>query len=356
MGTLRKIFFEVSGKALGLAWSNFRLVLKWWITYVGGAFGSLWSFKTNVFEKYPFVRILLAFFVLAFSLFLLLFLRFFFIESWRKYILLRRESIYGNAIVLLSQSFSKLHSLRKKKTLEKKEVKDVLEAFCDNLSAIYEKKTKSKCGVSIKVFSQCYSDLNFQSEVFTLCRNENTRSRYTNRVEPIHTIARNTGYQRILSNFYSDKKDQLYFLCNDLPGYGEYDNSSFDVYPALPDDAKRDVTIRRDKWPLEYKSELIVALTPMEPENVTEFHVVGFLCIDCKLDKGEIFEEKYDVALVRGVADGVYDLIKNYFFIKTQEDGSHNSSHQEPKREEGSLDSEARRRQIIPHKKRRQQS
>jgi hypothetical protein len=294
-------------------------------TYLFGSIGSFYSTKEkllisiqNTFviflNESPWIKAGLFFIIVLVILFIYYQFKQFSLQAWRKWILIKRESVYGNAIVLLSNAYSKIHKNRNKElTLE--EVKSILEDFCDKIREIYEFKTKAKCSVSIKTIIDLQegdNGINFDTGVVNLCRDSKCKKRYDQDYENIeHKIANNTCYQRIISKFFSNKTTEMYFLCNDLSGLNDYENSSFLLYPDYTKEIREDETKRRSNWPLKYKSELVVSLTPLEKETQTNFPILGFLCIDCELEKKEVFNSYYDVPLLLGISDGLYDFIKS---------------------------------------------
>ena len=118
-----------------------------------------------------------------------------------------RESIYGDAIILLRDSFSKVHSLRKCEEIGDNEFTETMVVFCNNLKNIFEKKTKSKCSVSIKVPTK--GSINEQSSVRNLCRDSiATKTRDTDLYRKVnHTIIGNTPYQKIVNNILKGNKE-----------------------------------------------------------------------------------------------------------------------------------------------------
>lgn len=277
-------------------------------------FKDLNDFSSNFMSDYPILKGLIFLFIFLTFLFLFYQIKQFCLYSWRKYILVKRESVYGNAIVLLSQAYANIHSNRYKE-LEIIEVKTILVDFCDKIREIYEFKTKSTCSVSIKIIlniPESNSSISYDTQVVNLVRDSSCKNRYTNEYERIkHNIANNTCFQRIVAKFFSNKYNEMYFLSNDIPSINDYDNSSFQLYPNYTDDLTKTEKSRREHYPLAYRSELVVSLAPLRIEEKTTFPILGFLCVDCQLENQQVFDSKYDIPLMQGVADGLYDFIKN---------------------------------------------
>ena len=276
-------------------------------------FKDLNDFSSNFMSDSLVLKALLFLFIFLILLFLFYQIKQFCLYSWRKYILIKRESVYGNAIVLLSQAYANIHSNRYKE-LETTEVKTILVDFCDKIRDIYEFKTKSKCSVSIKIMinlPESDSSISYDTQVVNLVRDSSCLNRYTNEYERVkHNIANNTCFQRIVAKFFSNKYNEMFFLSNDIPSIDDYDNSSFQLYPKYTDNLTKTEKSRRKHYPLEYRSELVVSLAPLKIEEKINFPILGFLCVDCQLENQQVFDSKYDIPLMQGVADGLYDFIK----------------------------------------------
>jgi hypothetical protein len=204
-----------------------------------------------------------------------------------------RESIYGDAIILLRDSFSKVHSLRKCEEIGDNEFTETMVVFCNNLKNIFEKKTKSKCSVSIKVPTK--GSINEQSSVRNLCRDSiATKTRDTDLYRKVnHTIIGNTPYQKIVNNILKGNKEKLHYLNNDINANGDYENTSREAY---------------ENGILPYSSELVYPLLPFTWDRKTNnYDCIGFICVDCETKNS--FDDKYDVGIISGVADGIYDII-----------------------------------------------
>ena len=155
------------------------------------------------------------------------------------------------------------------------------------------KKQKKKCSVSIKVPTK--GSVDSATHMHNLCRDSiATKTRDTDVYRKTnHTIIGNTAYQKIVNNILKGNKDKFYYLNNNINGNNDYENTSKDVYA----DGK-----------LPYESELVYPIIPLSWEKgTTSYECIGFICVDC--EEKDVFDNKYDVAIVSGVADGIYDII-----------------------------------------------
>lgn len=325
---MRKLILEVLAKSFGNGWQNFITRLKGFSIWLVGSAGSFFSTQKNLissdllpwwplFEDW-YVNIVFVLFLIIIITFSFYQIKHFFIESWRKWVLVKRESIYGRAIVLLAEGYSQIHA-NQGKNIDDKETKEILTSFCDNIKEIFDYKTKSTSSVSIKVITDFKNEnqvVNLQSIVTNLVRNTKAEDRDSANYNAIeHTIAKNTCYQYIITNYFSGNKNhKLHFLSNDLPSLEEYENSSFEQYQSFVTNHKEGSKSRRNNWPLEYRSELVVPISPSDSENLKELAILGFLCIDCCLERKEVFNEEYDIPMIKGVADGLYGFIKEKLY------------------------------------------
>ncbi len=325
------LLLEIIKESFFIANSFFLKSFKKVRTWLFGSAGALYATKDKLIKDLGdnsffslignnvYFKIIFFVLIIMCVIFLWFQIKMFFITAWRKWILIKRESVYGNAIIQLSKGYSQIHSNRNK-ILTVDQVKSILIDFCNCIREIYEFKTKAKCSVSIKTFIDLKDEnngINFDTRVVNLCRDNSCKKRYTNEYETTdHTIANNTCYQKIISKFFSDRHEEMFFLSNDLLSIDDYDNSSFNLFPDFTDEIRKNGELRRMHWPLKYKSEIVVSLSPLEKQESLGFPILGFLCVDCELEKKEVFDSKYDVPLLKGVADGLYDFIKLNLYSK----------------------------------------
>jgi len=203
-----------------------------------------------------------------------------------------KESVYGDAIIRLRESFGKVHYYRKTVGYQDKEFMDASIDFCNGLKEIFDKITKSNCSVSIKVPTQ--SHVNESTVLKNLCRDSaNYKKRKTEDYENTsHTILGNTCFSKALNNVLK-KSSKRYYINNDIPNSKDYENTSRGCFTDTED--------------LPYKSELVHAIVPLHNSDDSNITCHGFLCVDS--DKTNSFDEKYAVAIVEGVTDGIYDII-----------------------------------------------
>lgn len=201
------------------------------------------------------------------------------------------ESDWGAAIVILKDAYADIHFLRKSEYGDE-ELIATLQQLCDKLKLIFDKKTGADCGVSIKVpiqVTQAPETFEFRN----LCRDSKHRQRDTEQYGHIrHTVIGNTPYTNIINSIISNS-ESLAYVNNNIQKTEDYHNTSIDCYP--------------DKK-LPYNSEIVYPIVPVKNEG-GRYAMCGFICIDCPNTGAFIKNGGYEVPMIQGVADGIYDLI-----------------------------------------------
>lgn len=212
------------------------------------------------------------------------------------------DSIWGKAIVDLKDAYSEIHFIRKKEQFDDNEFMRTMILFCDTLKKIFDRKTKANCCVSIKV--PVTEDEQLETlEVKNLCRDTLHTHRDTAQYASIrHSIIGNTPYQKIVNKLLKGNQKNLAYINNDIEHTPGYDNTSIECYP---------------NGILPYKSELVYPIIPIKVINSNNIKMKGFICIDCD-QKNKFDENRYDIPMVEGIADGIYDL-----FVKRNKDRNH---------------------------------
>lgn len=205
------------------------------------------------------------------------------------------DSIWGEAIVDLKKGYAQVHYLRKQGEISDEDFMKTLISFCNILKTIFDRKTKGNCCVSIKVPVGQFDSIEAWS-LGNLCRDEFHHERDTQQyAETKHTVIGNTPYTVILNSLLNVKSRPLpFYVNNDIEGTKDYMNTSRELHQ----EAQR------------YKSELVHAIVPILGDHEYRHELLGFLCVDC--DKKDAFDiQRYDIPMVEGIVDGIYDIIKS---------------------------------------------
>lgn len=232
-------------------------------------------------------------------IFIIRFLLIFVKESFKYIHEVYQNSIFGNAIILLNECFASLNEYRKKNTHDDEEFMKAMILLCNNLKIIFTDIAKNECAVSIKV--PIANIWNNETLIMNLVRDSDHSSRDTKEyMETEHTLLGNTAFTFCLHKV-SSNNDLKAFINNSVNNSKNYVNTSMPLHK----DQK-----------LPYNSELVYPIVPINM-NHKQHSCLGFICIDSP--KENAFNTKYEVAIVKGVADGIYDIINTRNQFKLSE-------------------------------------
>lgn len=219
----------------------------------------------------------------------------------------RKKTKYADAYGAINIGFSHLHRLRRIETPAISQILPELEKLCDEVSNAFGKIYGCKIGVCIKFI---VND-NGRPRCETLVRdsNSNAQNRKSGSQDTTkHWINLNSDFEFIYNNFDNDNVDTSYYLEQHLHNCHDYKNTRImtgwkppKVFLLLEKYA------RKWNWPLPYKSTLIVPIVPLIANEQSQEAIRGFLCADSP-NEG-IFNNYYDVDIMKGVADGIYNQI-----------------------------------------------
>jgi len=228
------------------------------------------------------VLVILMIFLLRFSYF-----------ASKYYNIYGRKNLYGEAIRHLQEGFSAIHWLRSQE-IDKEKFISAMEFLLDKLKIIFEAKTKSECSVSIKI-PTLTGKMSSETKIINICRDTNSGDRNTEAyIKKPHLISANTCFNNICDGLANS--GDYFYVNNNIPKSEDYKNSSTSTY-------------KHNKLP--YVSEIVVPLIPLyvtEADTETELIALGFLCVDS--NKTNVFDTRYDLDILQGVAEGIYDIIK----------------------------------------------
>jgi hypothetical protein len=282
---------------------SFRWTIwKWLVTgSIGALIGTL-TFGEKIFKLSAYNSILyglIGLLILYIIRFILIFIK----ESLKYYHEVYRNSKYGDAIVILKDSFALTHYYRKTPGHNDKEFMKAMMSFCNNLREIFKNILNDECSVSIKVPLKDLS-VKEHSILSNLTRDISHNSRDTEKYKLVkHTLIGNTAFTYVFNKVISNSKEK-YYINNKVNNTENYINTSKECY---------------ENGVLPYNSELVIPIVPIFNESPQHYDCLGFICVDTA--KKGAFASKYDIAIMEGVADGIYDLIsiRNNSINKNQE-------------------------------------
>ncbi len=223
----------------------------------------------------------------------------------------RKRSRYINIFEELNIGFSIMHSMERDDFENSNNVYDNFQRFCTSISNAFSKINGHHCGVCIKILKRGYGK-NARPQVLTYCRDE--KSALTRPVgnceRSEHWLDKNSDFDFIYNNSGSNSKtDQLYFFANFLPWKYNYNNTRLDKeWPPFKSIKGLNIIIRQLLWPLTYRSTIVVPIFPLFANEKAQEKLGGFLCIDSP--KNIAFDKKYDIEILKGLADGIYNKIR----------------------------------------------
>jgi hypothetical protein len=301
-GTSKKI----AGEALKTAYSFTK---QWYFGTVGAAiaifFTAQRAFTLEIWQSiFVGVGTIIAGFIIRFITA--------FIVLYRKEKRLHSVDNYGEAILHLKDAFARIHELRKMNNPGKQDLINTLTFVCGKLKDVYDKVTGKSCSICIKVIADD-SPMGVKTELMTLCRDPKTGGNHKRTVvdkhpDVHHSIFKNTCFLNFFQHL--GKADGKFYLNNNLPDTRGYENTSFEVHGPVPAEAV--TTAQRDKeWPLPYKSELVVPISPLNYNHTAEDTLAyGFISVDS--NETNAFNNRYDPGMLQGVADGIFDILHLY--------------------------------------------
>lgn len=241
---------------------------------------------------------------------------------------LKEEEGYGLAIRELYIAFSILNQYFYKKRSQKEkskdeaedEIKNIIKSFCNCLSEIYTKKIGAKCSVSIKLIEGNFEKHRLESIVKNFERDKDSTDRDNdkNYSEHEHKVSNNTCFYEIVNGFINSEEDSLFYINPSLSKDVKYKTSSLDCkvkHLSRKEKKKngnglKDLKERPKIWNkyISYESEIVVPL--LLANKPFESGLLGFLCLDSEIENA--FNEEFDIPLIKGVADGIYEIITDF--------------------------------------------
>lgn len=224
-----------------------------------------------------------------------------------------RKVRYAEVLPHINLGFSYLHEEIRSDHPDLEKIATTCERICTQLTHAFSIISGTPCSISIKVLSQ-KKDIgkdNTKIKVLTLARDQQSASfrGYPSHVD--HWLDENTDF-RILLEMISTPRGR-YFFCNQLPFRKNYQNTSIAQYGGEPkawNIPGWKHFVRHWRWPLPYKSTIVVPICPALSNKRVQKNLIGYLCVDSP--KLGAFKKQYDVDLMEGVADGLYNLVSSY--------------------------------------------
>lgn len=223
----------------------------------------------------------------------------------------RKKVGYCEMFEELNIGFTTLHSLdRDDNELNAKEIRNKLKTLCTNIANAFKEVKGHQIGVCIKVIAFGKEG---RAKVITLCRDEkSTQNRPIGKNDkPEHWISENSDFNFIYENI-ADDGSKGFYINNNLPFSYDYSNTRLNGHKKWPPPKFPLLSwlLRLVFWPLKYRSTIVVPIIPLGIDGRTKDKLRGFLCIDSP--RHFTFNEQYDVEILKGISDGLYNKIDKF--------------------------------------------
>lgn len=215
-----------------------------------------------------------------------------------------RTARYGRAIPNLNAIHADLFQLVSRSSSPvQAEIRSSGQRTVDHLSDILSLVSNRRCAVCVKLVTAEEHEQQFRATTLWRSHNSQDREAQTQRLD--HWLDRNTDFE----DLFADQR--RYFFSNWLPGIRGYKNSSFEAYGFPPQSHFLYGLVRHFGWTLPYRSTIVCAIRPRPAVPVDEDatqNLIGYLCVDSR--RSRTFSEDDDVALLQGVAESLYPVIR----------------------------------------------
>ncbi len=187
-----------------------------------------------------------------------------------------------------------------------KEILATLNKMCTSVSSAFTKVYGHHISVCLKIIGV----ENDQPIVQTLCRdNKSGKNRKVGADDDVtHWLIGNSDFTFIDNCINTNVGKNNYFANNFLPVKFDYSNTRFpDTWKTNGSLGVLGFVLRFIQWPLPYKSTLVVPIVPLLLAEHTTGVLRGYLCVDSP--HCNVFNTRYDVEILNGIADGLYNKI-----------------------------------------------
>jgi hypothetical protein len=240
-----------------------------------------------------------------------------------------RKAKYAEAFSYLRQIFYETSTKDGQHIGECSEIENICRLIVNRLATAFSLITGTKCSVCIKVLVLSDdSEASPRPKVATLCRDDTSLDRERGSsplehwVEELenpqaieHWVQENTDFQQIFERVGTP---QRVFFSNYLPGLRGYQNTSFQVY------GQPTAHFRGVRWPLPYRSTVVAPISRVHQLQRSPT-LAGYLCVDSR--SRSVFNRRYDIDLITGVGDCLFDLVHRYCELASEsfesEEGGH---------------------------------
>ncbi|OJW12506.1 hypothetical protein [Mucilaginibacter sp. 44-25] len=231
---------------------------------------------------------------------------------------------YIDAYRYIGLGFAKIHALQRKMQKMDSSATNVqdfaqqiafliseFQQVCSHIADGFKVITqKNDIAVCIKLIKKS-GDVKPQSTLYTLCRDNisgMTRGQMDSKITQV--IEDNTAFYDILTAMNNPDDTSRHFICNDLPQFPRFKNSSFKTRQQAPWNDKLTPAERLSGWILPYRSTIVTGVFPAEQNLKQNNSLIAYLCIDS--NSLGAFHVQYDTMVLTGIADGIYNTLLQF--------------------------------------------
>lgn len=188
------------------------------------------------------------------------------------------------------------------------EITNILASICDATSTIFSEIHRTKIGVCIKLMVE---EVSKEAVIVTHVRDQYSISngRKTGNSENIkHRLKNNSDFLDIYEKLDRSNSGVAYYYRKDVAIDPNYNNSSLSNWqqPTFYWPIFNNI-IRKWKWPLPYRSTIVIPIIPLNSNDQNVANLKGFLCLDSKKTNG--FNKDLDIEILRGLSGEICPLI-----------------------------------------------
>ena len=216
-----------------------------------------------------------------------------------------RAARYAQALGQVLRLTGKLHRLSPE-TMTGLQATEVCDRFVDDLAKILSQICGSPCFVSLEILTPAHPahspSLRRATDfvVVNLSR-DSTLEAITGQHQRRHSVEGNTAYRQI----FEDNNCGAHYICDDVAAESVYTTTELKADALVQLSAGR---LKGRRWPLQYRSTLVIKVCQAEPCSTGEEHIpVAFLWLRSPVPGA--FHEEFDVELARHVSRGIAPVV-----------------------------------------------
>lgn len=187
------------------------------------------------------------------------------------------------------------------------EITNMLASLCNATSTIFSEIHGTNIGVCIKLMTEVSKEAVIVTHVRDRYSMKNGRK--TGKNEKVkHYLKDNSDFLYIYEELDQSNSGIIYYYSKDVATDPNYKNSSLHNWkqPTFGWPIVNSL-IRKQKWPLPYRSTIVIPIIPLNSNNQNVANLKGFLCLDSKKTNG--FNKDADIEILRGLSDEICPLI-----------------------------------------------